>query len=208
MKITSIRPVPRAAERSEIHVDGEFRLSVPTEVVHAIPLRAGEEISEETLRSLADRDERWRAREAALRLLSFRGRTAVELHRRLAARGHPADVIEACVSELGERGLVDDASFAESFVRDRIRFRPRGSQRLVQELRTKGVEWDTARATVSGVFEAEDVSEGALARQAADRWKPREGETRLRARRRLYNFLSRRGFGADSIFEVIEERLP
>jgi regulatory protein len=208
MKITSIRPVPPSAERSEIHFDGEVRLTIATEVVHSIPLRAGDEVSEELLRSLGERDERWRAREAALRLLSFRGRTAAELRRRLAARGHSAEVVEACVSELSDRGLVDDASFAESFVRDRIRFRPRGSQRLVQELRTKGVEWDTARATVSGVFEKEDVSETALARQAADRWTPRVGETRLRARRRLYNFLARRGFGSDSICEVIEERLP
>jgi regulatory protein len=208
MKITSIEAQARDPDRVNIHVDGEFRLALAAEVAFAVPLRTGDSVTDEQLRELADRDQLWRAREAALNLLSFRSRTALEMRRRLLEKGYAADVVELCVAELVERGLIDDASFAESFVRDRLRFRPRGAQMLLQELRTKGVDWDTARATVEGVLNDQDVSETELARQAAAKWTARTGETRLRARRRLYNFLARRGFGADAIREVVEDVLP
>jgi len=208
MKITAIQSQTRNPDRVNVHVDGEFRIAVGGEIAYRVPLRVGDEVSEELLRDLEEQDAQWRAREAALHLLSFRGRTAVEMRRRLLEKGYSETVAVRCVEELVERGLIDDASFAESFVRDRLRFRPRGSQRLLQELRTKGVDWETARATVHGVWKQEEVSETDLVRQAAAKWTPRAGETTLRARRRLYNFLARRGFSADSIRQVVDDMVP
>lgn len=208
MEITAIVAQPRNPDRVDLYVDGTLLLAVSAELAYSVPLRVGDRLTEEALRGLEERDQRWRAREAALNLLSFRARTAVEMRRRLLEKGYAVEVADACVEELVGRGLIDDAGFAESLVRDRVRLRPRGTRMLLQELRTKGVDWETARATVDGVFEAEDVSETELARQAAARWTARPGETRLRARRRLYNFLARRGFGADATCEVVDELLP
>jgi regulatory protein len=208
MEITAIEPQPRKPDRLDVHVDGAPRLTLAAELVLAAPLRVGDRVSESLLRELERRDQAWRAREAALHLLSFRGRTAVEMRRRLVEKGYAPDIADGCVAELEGRGLIDDASFAQSFVRDRLRFRPRGAQLLLQELRTKGVDWETARSTVAEVLQDEDVSEAELARQAATKWTVRPGENRLRARRRLYNFLARRGFGPDAIRSVVEELLP
>jgi regulatory protein len=208
MKITAIEPQTRNPERVNLSIDGAFRLALPAELVYSVPLRVGDVVTEEQLREWEVRDQRWRAREAALNLLSFRPRTAVELQRRLREKGFDPEIASDCIAELTDRGLIDDASFAQSFIRDRIRFRPRGAQRLLQELRTKGVDWETARATVSEVWEKEEVSEMDLARQAAAKWYPRAGESQLRARRRLYNFLARRGFSADAVRQVVDEILP
>lgn len=208
MKITAIQPQTRHPERVNIYVDGAFRLAVAAEIAYSAPLRVGEEVTEDLLRNLAERDLSWKAREAALNLLSYRPRTLNELRRRLREKGYSEQIVEECVAHLAERGLVDDASFAESFIRDRLRFRPRGPQRLLQELRSKGVDWDTARATVDEVWEQEEVSETELARLVAAKWSPRSGETSLRARRRLYNLLARRGFSSDTIREIVDEKLP
>lgn len=208
MKITAIEPQARNPERVNIHVDGAFRLAIAAEIAYAVPLRVGEPVSEELIRELGERDLCWRARDAALNLLSYRPRTAAELRRRLREKGFPDPVVERCVGELTERRLVDDASFAQSYVRDRLRLRPRAPMALLQELRAKGVDWDTARATLDEVWQQEQVSETELARQLATRWTPRAGETALRARRRLYDFLARRGFSADVIREIVAERLP
>jgi regulatory protein len=208
MKITAIEPQARHPGRVNIHVDGVFRLGIAAEVAYDAPLRVGEEVTEALLRKLEEKDLSWKAREAALNLLSYRPRTVTELRGRLREKGYDEDVVEECVAHLAERGLVDDASFAESFIRDRLRFRPRGPQRLLQELRSKGVDWDTARTTVNEVWEQEEVSEAELARRVAAKWSPRAGETSLRARRRLYNLLARRGFSADTIREVVDETLP
>lgn len=208
MRITAIETQPRNRECVAIYVDGAFRIALAAEIAYGAPLRVGDVISEERLRELEERDQHWQAREAALNLLSFRPRTTVEMRRRLREKEFGDEVVQRCVGELVERGLIDDVSFAESYVRDRLRFRPRGPQLLLQELRTKGVDWETARSIVNDVCQEEGGSEADLARQAAARWAPRAGETRLRARRRLYNFLLRRGFSADAIREVVEEQLP
>ncbi|HET7274737.1 MAG TPA: regulatory protein RecX, partial [Longimicrobiaceae bacterium] len=147
----------------------------------------------------------WKARDTALNLLSFRARSASELRLRLRRKEFPAEVVDSCVTSLIEKGLVDDSSFAESFVRDRVRLRPRGPTRLMQELREKGVDGETAEAAVAEIMDGEGVSEVDLARAAAASWRRRSGEDRRKAGNRLYGFLGRRGFSGDAIRIVMEE---
>lgn len=207
MKITSIQPQKNHAERLNVHVDGAFRFALAAEIVLAEHLRVGDEVSETRIAELEGSDAAWKAREAALVLLAFRPRTAAELRRRLREKGYAPEVADACVERLGELGMVDDSSFAEMFVRDRVRLRPKGKRILAQELRVRGVEGETAQAAIEEVMERENATETDLARQAAARWRPRTGEDPQSARRRLYAFLARRGFGADAIMPVLDEAL-
>ncbi len=208
MIITKITPQKRKADRVDVHIDGEYRIALGAEISFAAGLCVGDAISEGRLAELETQDLRWKAREAALSLLSFRARSATELRRRLRQKEYPDEVIEACVSALEEKGLIDDASFAESFVRDRVRLRPRGPRRLMQELREKGVDGETAEAAVCDVLEDAGVSELELARKAAVRWKPRPGEDRRKAGNRLYGYLGRRGFSSEIIRAMMAEILP
>jgi len=205
MRITAIEPQKHHPERVNVHVDGEFRLALAQEIVYRASLRVGDALDEARIRALEEEDLFWKARESALNLLSFRGRTASELRRRLRQKEFPDEVVERCVEELVQRGLVDDASFAETFVRDRVRLRPRGKRRLVQELRAKGVDPETASDAISEVMESEEVSELDLAREVVEKWSPRPGEDPQKARRRLYGHLARRGFGGETVRQILEE---
>jgi len=207
MRITALQPHARNPERVHVHVDGQPRLTLSAELVLTLGVRLGDEVDEARLEELERRDQPWRAREAALSLLSYRPRSAAELRRRLARKGFDAEVVDACVETLGSVGVVDDAAFAETFVRDRVRLRPQGARRMRQELRARGVDAETASAAIDEVMEVEDASEVDLARAAAARWKPRPGEERDRARRRLHGFLARRGFGGDAVRTVLAEKL-
>lgn len=207
MQITAIEPQKRHPERVNVHVDGSFRLALAAELAYGAPLRVGDPITEERLGDLERQDKCWKAREAALVLLSFRPRTRSELRGRLLRKNFPEEVAEETVAALVEKGLVSDDAFAEVFVRDRTRLRPKGKRRLVQELRAKGVDAETAHAAVEEVWEREEVSELDLARDAAAKWSPRAGEEPLRARRRLFAFLQRRGFSGDAIRQVMDEVL-
>jgi regulatory protein len=207
MRITALQPQKKNPDRIDVYVDGELRLEIAADLAFSEHLRAGDEVTEDVLEALARRDEAWRAREAALVLLSFRPRTAAELHRRLRQKGFAADVAEACVAGLGDLGVVDDAAFAQAFVRDRVRLKPTGARRLARELRAKGVDADTVEAAIGDAVGADGEAELDLARRAAAKWRPRAGEDRARARRRLHGFLARRGFGPDAIRAVLEEML-
>lgn len=208
MRITAVKPQRRRGERVNVHVDGEFRLALPQELLLRRGLGVGDEIDAGAIAELEREDLLWKAKQASLKLLSHRPRSARELDVRLERKDFPPEVRASALGALAERGLLDDASFAESFVRDRVRLKPKGRRRLVQELRAKGVDQDVAEAAVGEVMEREGVSEVELARAAAARWTPRRNEDPSGSLRRLYAFLARRGFGADSIRTVIEETLP
>lgn len=207
MKITAIQPQKLRADRVNVHVDGEFRLALAAELVATEHLHVGDEVDEARLAALGAKDGGWKARDAALSLLSHRARSAAELQRRLKRKGFEAETAEQTVERLGELGMVDDTAFAESFVRDRVRMRPHGRRRLKAELRAKGVDDATARAAIDEVMEREETTEVDLARTAAARWKPRPGEEPARARNRLQGFLARRGFGGEAVRTVVREKM-
>jgi len=208
MRITSLPPQKHAPDRLSVFVDGEFRMGLAAEIAHLAGLRVGEEVDDARLAELERRDHAWQAREAALRLLAVRPRSAAELARRLQMKGYGPEVAEEVIGRLRELGMIDDAAFAGMLARDRVRLRPQGSRRLANELRQKGVDEETARAAIRETLASEETDDRELARRAAARWRPRAGEEPERARRRLHGFLARRGFDGEVIREVLDERLP
>lgn len=209
-KITAIRRHPRK-ERVRVFVEGleEPRAELALDLVARTGLAPGDELDDDTLAPLLREDAAFRARDAALNLLSHRARSRAEIRRRLGRREYPTAVIEETVAWLEGRGYLDDAAFAGSFVRDRLRLRPRGRLGLLSELRRKGVDEATAAAAVDRVLEEEGLDEATLALDAADAWARknrtvvrragRSREDRQRARRRLYGHLARRGFAPDAV---------
>lgn len=214
MKITRLERHPRR-DRVRIWVDGDDRprAELALDLVTGAGLAAGVELPAARLGDLEREDEVYRARDAALSLLAHRARSRVELRWRLRRKGLGDAAIETTLDWLDEREYTDDRAFAESFVRDRLRLRPRGRTALLQELRKKGVDGDTAGAALDSVMQAEGVDETALARSAAETWArknrstlrkaDRSREDRLRARRRLYGHLARRGFAPDAVRSAV-----
>jgi regulatory protein len=185
---------------------------VALEALERLSLGVGDSLPSRRRHHLLNADADVRVRDAALHLLSHRARTRAELRRRLLDKGHPAPRVDACLQRLEDRGLLDDEAVASAFVRDRLRFRPRGARRLSAELRAKGIPAHVAADVVAGVLEDQEVSEGDLARRAARQWLSRQGQGVLRAlagdarspetqkaRRRLRAYLARRGFDGEAL---------
>jgi regulatory protein len=208
MKITALQPQKHDPDRVSVFVDGAFRMGLAAEVARAGRLRVGQAVDETQLAELERRNLGWQARQAALRLLAVRPRSAAELARRLRMKGYGPEIGEEVIARLREQGMIDDAAFAGSLVRDRVRLRPQGARRMAGELRAKGVDEQTARAAIRETLEDEETDETELARRAAAKWRPRPGEEPAAARRRLHGFLSRRGFDGDVIREVTDDAIP
>lgn len=205
MKIVAIETPRGRAARDRLRFEDGSELEIAREIVAREGLRVGESMAAAEIDRLLHEDMGVQARESALRLLAQRPRTESELRTRLARKGFPAAVVEACLEPLREKGYVNDAVFAEMFTRDRIRLNPRGRKRVVQELRIRGVEPASAEDAVDAAMGEAEVDDLELARAAAARWRPRPGEAPERARRRLAAFLARRGFGGEQVWQVVEE---
>ncbi len=155
---------------------------------------------------------------AAARFLEARQRSVHEVRRHLAASAYPEPLIEQAIERLIELRMLDDETFARSWVESRDRAHPRGQQALRRELFLKGID----RATVESVFEDRARSAADAASEEpdglADQASPdAQAATRLLARRsgaliriedprvrrqRAYALLARNGFDAEVCREV------
>jgi regulatory protein len=143
--------------------------------------------------------------DAAARFLEVRARSVVEVRRRLGQAGYRSDLVEAAIERMTELGMLDDATFARTWIESRDRARPRGEISLRRELALKGVD----RAVVDELLEerrdaGSAASDGGVDLAAAERLLARheralarETDPRSR-RRRAYALLARNGFDPET----------
>ena len=203
-KVTEIRRTEGDPPRLTVFVDGAPAFTVSEEVARELDLAVGRELAEpEADRAAAD-DEREKAREAALRLLAVRARSEGELYDRLRRKGFTDELSAAVVASLVEVGLLDDEAFARAWADERVRLRPVGPRKLVQELLAKKVDRELAGRVVNETFR--EHSEFDLARRVLQRkTRVSGGAGDRKSRARLHSFLVRRGFSYEVVSVVLRE---
>ena len=133
------------------------------------------------------------ARRTGMDLLARREHSALELERKLAARGFLDDPIAEAIRGLRRDGLLSDERFAEAFVSARAR-RGQGPIRIRMELGQRGVE---AALIDSALEDAADWAAEAAA--AREKRFGSELPVDYRERARQARFLQYRGFDGDHI---------
>jgi regulatory protein len=147
------------------------------------------------------------ARALCLRLLTARARTRAELADRLAQRGYPDDVSTQVLDRLTDVGLVDDADFAEQWVRSRRLNAGKGKRALAAELRNKGVDNEVINSALA------DIDAGAERERAEQLVGDKLRRERLapdddaKLARRLVGMLARRGYSQTMAFDVVKVAL-
>lgn len=141
---------------------------------------------------------------AALDALARRARSITELSRWLRDHGYPPGEIDDAITRLTAAGLLDDASFARSFVRSRLVDRKLSRRRVQAELARRGVARALVDAALTDVMADEEIDEEETVRLLAERkYRSMSQLDPQVARRRLMAFLSRRGHGGDVVRRVV-----
>ncbi len=145
-----------------------------------------------------------KARLQALRLLKVRPRSESELRERLGRQGVSAPVLETLIGEFKCKDFINDAKFAKYFATQRMSSRPVARRVLLSNLRARGVPSDLAvEAADEAVAETDELE---TARKLAFERAPHlKGLKRDAAQRRLFGFLSRRGFSSAVVYRVLRE---
>jgi regulatory protein len=149
-------------------------------------------------RQPASREE---CRDRALRLLSVKSRSREELRRALEIRGYAQDVIGETLSALSRDGSLNEQAALESYLLNREeRF---SRERLRREMRQKGfpkISIDRALAAISD--DDERALLGSLYRRRAEELASLAPEKR---KKKVFDFLRRRGFPVAMILEAMGE---
>ena len=142
-----------------------------------------------------------RAYDAGLRLLSYRLRSRHEMQQRLAQR-FPLGAAIRAVNLLTENGYLDDARFARAWKEGQETYRPQSSSMIRRKLLQRGVPEEIAGATVIDMDDEQNAYRVATKREsnliAVETWN---------GRRRLWNYLRRRGFSGDIVNNTVKRLL-
>jgi regulatory protein len=146
-----------------------------------------------------------KAKDYAYRLLSYRQRSTQELRERLNKKGFTAQTVKKTVEYLSRLKFLNDENFARFWVQTRIQSSPLGWSLLRYQLRQKGITEELIEK-VFGDYRAEyDEVEAAkrLASLRRRRYKDKDLKP-LKLKKRLYDYLCRRGFSREAIMQAIE----
>jgi regulatory protein len=201
--VTAISPSPRRPGRVEITA-GNAEWTVSLDDLGGLDVRVGAVVDDALRVRLDDAALRTRVYDRAAGMLAARGRASAELRRLLVQKGEDPVAVDAAIERLREQGFLDDEAFARQFARSRVAGRGMARRRVADELRRRGVDRQVAGDAIEAVFQEEAVDErSALADVAERRLRLMARLDVATQRRRLFAYLSRRGYDSEDIRAVI-----
>ena len=206
MLITKIEKQKKSKKRWNIHIDGVFFCGLYADTILKYGLHVNEEHTEKKLHEIKEYDEYIYGKEIALNYLSYRIRTVSELKKKLKEKKISEKSSKKILQYLEDAGLTNDEEFAKLLIEEKIKYKPVGIRVLKQKLFEKGVPKLIGEKVLGEVFE--NVDEKQLAMANFKKLYPKiKGKERNEQKRKVYEFLTRKGFGYDVINEIIYEEL-
>lgn len=205
--ITALTMQRHQPTRVSVFLDGAFAFDIEPELVREWGLQIGGCLSVIDQERLRAADQLLAAHATALHYLAARPRTAHEVRQKLRRSGVAEPVTAHVIARLQTRGILDDTAYAHAYLPARLASRGYGPHRLRRELQQRGIGHTLVEEAMPQALAVEEVLAAARA-HAAKRW-PRLARVldRVERRQKLWAFLSRRGFPAAIVQQVLTERM-
>jgi regulatory protein len=146
-----------------------------------------------------------RAKNILLYHLARQMQTRSQLADRLRKKEIPDDIAAAVLDRFEELHLLDDASYAETFVRSRHNERGLAKRALGYELRKRGVDDDTAQEALATLDEDQEAETARRLVEGRLR-STRNLDQQVRVRR-LVAMLARKGYSSSVAMRAVKEAL-
>lgn len=193
MKVTKIAAQQKRAGRYSIYVDGAYAFSLSEGALLESGIVSGQELTSEEATVFKQLSQEDKLYSRALNYVALRPRSVWEVEQYLKRKDSPAPLIEQITNKLKKLGLLNDAAFAESFVRDRRLLRSASTRKIKLELQKKHV----ASEAIEHAVGADETDELALLRAVIE--KKRQQTKYREDELRLMQYLARQGFAYGDI---------
>lgn len=160
-------------------------------------------------RAAEETDPYTRAKTIVYNQLAYSAKTRGQLRKKLQAEGFEAELIEPLLDKFEAAKLIDDAEYAETFVRQKSRTKKLSRAALRRELAERGVrgeEAENALAQRTDEQEREDAAE-LVRKKLRPGMDLSDRAEKDRVTRRLLGMLARRGYSSSVSMSVIREEL-
>ena len=198
MLITQISEVDK--KRMMIHTEEGFSFVLYKGEIRRFALQEGEEIASEVYEEIRTDILIKRARKRAMFLLEKMDRTESQLRNKLRQGFYGEDLIDDAIAYVKKYHYIDDNRYAQTYVRYQ---KERKSKRQIKmDLMQKGVDREIIEQAIEAEYEPE--SEQELILKWIEKRKYKIGESDIKEKQKMYQFLMRKGFRSEDILHVLE----
>ncbi len=141
MQITCIKKTKRGM--NAIYIDGEYKASIDSETLVKSRWKVGTSLDYDDFSQVITMSEDYRAKEKAMRLISFRSHSKKELKDKIK-RSINEESAEKAVNKLESLGLVNDESFCLMYAKEMFFRKKFAVSRVKYELAQKGISRELA----------------------------------------------------------------
>ncbi|NPV40075.1 MAG: hypothetical protein HPY72_01840 [Anaerolineae bacterium] len=197
--ITALEPQKNDPQRINVYIDYQFAFGISRFV--GAWLKKGEQLDENRIQLLLDKDLYEKALQKALHFIAFQPRSEKEMRAKLAKYGFEEGVIERVLNELIEKRYLDDARFARDWVESRSQSKPRSRRFYLYELKNKGISETAIQQAIETAPEDAELAY-ALGVKYLNRFSNLDD---AEFAKKMQGVLARRAFSYDVIKETINQ---
>jgi len=203
-RISRIESQKKNQKRISVFLDGEFAFGLDQETFFRFGLKKGDILNKKKLNQILDSEKKIKVKNAALNFLSYRARSEKEIKDRLKRKGYSRKLIDEVISDLKRLNFLNDYQFALNWIKDRLDHKPRGEKLLRAELLKLGIKEEFIEKSLEEAYPKNNEKEIALGVLRKRKKRYENLESRL-AKKRMSDFLLRRGFSYEVVKEVLED---
>jgi len=201
MVITMLEELEQS--KVKVYIDEEYAFLLYKKDIKRYKLEEGEVITSKCYEEIIEDTIYRRAKQKAVAVLKFMGRTEQELRRKLVETGYPREVIDRTLSYVSEYGYLNDERYAASYVRTRMNTKSKFV--IKTELLHKGIN----KELINDIFlveygdeDREDAELIAIRKLIAKKTKFPENLT-FDEKQKLMASLYRKGFATSKIKQIL-----
>ncbi|MGK7371205.1 MAG: regulatory protein RecX [Candidatus Halalkalibacterium sp. M3_1C_030] len=204
-RITSISVQKKNKERYSIYVQEGFLVGVSESTLIDLKLSKGLEVTPQLFSKIQREEGRFAVKSYLMKLLGRRDHARKELLTKARKKDYPDEVVIDILDELEEKGYINEESFAEKFTADKFKLNQWGPSKIKAHLYKKGIAKHIIEKTISNYFEDLELKETYKNLVLKRKRRFLKEDNPLKRKKKVFDYLNRKGFKPDSIFKHIDE---
>lgn len=199
MQITLVQRNKINKDMLSIYIDGEFSFTITEQDYFSLNLYEKMDLTKEEIQNIIHTVNSRSAKAKAVKYLAMKLRSEMEMRKKLEADNYHSETVEGVIEELKAMGYINDKIYAQKYVFDRSKLKPKSKRMLKYELINKGIAEETANEVLSEWEMDDNEIAETLARKKFGKYDLDDDKVR----RKLQSFLSHRGYSCETINNVI-----
>lgn len=189
-----------------VYINDQFAFGMDLELIYQYGVRQDQQLTELEVSQLKSASQINQLYQKAVKYISLRPRSEKEVCNWMKKKKIDTPIQNSLLKKLKDKGWINDVKFAQWWISQRLEFKPRGAMKLRQELMQKGIPSKIIDQCLSELPDQEEnIKE--LARKKIRLIKVKPGDNQIKVRKKLSDYLLRKGYKYQEIKTVVDELL-